>query len=399
MWKKLITLILSIFIICSLTACSKIPEIIHEAISPASETINDTGKDEASGEKMESSVTGKEEAYILTGTVKETLVIDSEDDIVITLDNVTAKLDESLIKIKNAKSAILVIKGTNTVECGGEETKAIKSNVDLIIEGDGTLNITTTDTCIKSDTNLVVNSGTLNLDGGSEGDGLRSDETLTINGGTISISSGEGLESTQVTINGGTVVITAIDDGINASEKSETLSPSVTINGGTIDITMGQGDTDAIDSNGSLTITGGSINISAQFAFDYETTVTFTGGTVYVNGQKITQITNSMFDGGGFGGGPGGWVENDNNQGGPGSWGKPGSNDPSNGGESQFGGFGPGNYKPGDGSSSQGPGSFGGFPSDGSIPSNGDFGEFPSDGDWPEVPPFGGEWSPDDQNP
>ena len=183
-----------------------------------------------------------------------------------------------------------------------------------------------TDTCIKSDTNLTVNSGTLNLNGGSDGDGLRSDETLTINGGTISITSGEGIESTQITINDGTVVISATDDGINASSKSETLSPSVTINGGNLDITMAQGDTDAIDSNGSLTITGGNINISAQFAFDYDGTVSFTGGTVYVNGQQLTQITNNMMPGG------------------QGNWG------------GQQGGMAPGGMAPGDNSGQHGPG-------------------------------------------
>ena len=50
---------------------------------------------------------------------------------------------------------------------------------------------------------------------------------------------------------------------------------------------MGAGDTDGIDSNGNIIITG---------------------GTVYVNGQQVTTLPNQFMGGGmgGFGGGPGG---------------------------------------------------------------------------------------------
>ena len=71
----------------------------------------------------------------------------------------------------------------------------------------------------------------------------------------------------------------------------------VEINGGELTIDMGQGDTDAVDSNGDLKITGGKITITAQSAFDYDGTVTFTGGTVIVNGTQVTTITNQLMGG------------------------------------------------------------------------------------------------------
>ena len=74
------------------------------------------------------------------------------------------------------------------------------------------------------------------------------------------------------------------------------------INGGEISVTMAQGDTDAIDSNGNLYINGGTINITAQFAFDYDGIGQLNGGTVIVNGSQINQLSNSMMGGGGFGG-------------------------------------------------------------------------------------------------
>ena len=69
---------------------------------------------------------------------------------------------------------------------------------------------------------------------------------------------------------------------------------------------MGQGDTDAIDSNGNLYINGGTINITAQSAFDYDKEAKYNGGTVTVNGEKITTITNQMMTG------PGGMQQGNN---------------------------------------------------------------------------------------
>ena len=101
--------------------------------------------------------------------------------------------------------------------------------------------------------------------------------------------------------------IYATDDGINASEKATNYDVQIEINGGNLDITMAEGDTDALDSNGTLTINGGNINITAQFAFDFDLTASLNGGTVTVNGTQVTSITNSMMEGGGGPGGQGGF--------------------------------------------------------------------------------------------
>ena len=89
---------------------------------------------------------------------------------------------------------------------------------------------------------------------------------------------------------------------------------------------MGQGDTDAIDVNGDLSITGGTINITAQSPFDVDGTVSFTGGTVIENGQEVSQISSQMM-GGGMNGGPGGQMQGGfgggQMQGGPGGSGGP----------------------------------------------------------------------------
>jgi hypothetical protein len=68
---------------------------------------------------------------------------------------------------------------------------------------------------------------------------------------------------------------------------------------------MGSGDTDAVDSNGNLIITGGTLDITAQSPFDYDGACQKTGGTLIINGTETDTISNQMM-GGGKGGRTGG---------------------------------------------------------------------------------------------
>ena len=70
---------------------------------------------------------------------------------------------------------------------------------------------------------------------------------------------------------------------------------------------MGAGDTDAVDSNGDLIITGGTIDITAQSPFDYDGSCSYTGGTIIVNGVETDSVSNQMMGGGMAGGAPGGF--------------------------------------------------------------------------------------------
>lgn len=65
---------------------------------------------------------------------------------------------------------------------------------------------------------------------------------------------------------------------------------------------MGQGDTDAIDANGNIIVSGGTINITATVSsFDYDGTATYTDGTIIINGTQVDSIPQSMMGGGGIG--------------------------------------------------------------------------------------------------
>ena len=188
-----------------------------------------------------------------------------------------------------------------------ESGKGIKAGVSLIMNG-GVCSIDSLDDAIHTNGSLMIGAGSYSLRSGD--DGIHADEKAEISGGTLEISAAEGIEGSYVLVSGGEITIQASDDGINAARKSSTYAPSVEITGGSISITMGAGDTDGIDSNGSLIISGGTISINAHSPFDYDGSASFTGGTVYVNGQQVSTLTNQMMGGpggmGGFGNVPGG---------------------------------------------------------------------------------------------
>ena len=308
--------------------------------------------------------------YVITGSAKNSTVIvnaSSDAEVHLVFDNVSiTNTNKPAVYTVNAKNVYVTTtqNSTNNLTVTGEFTEDNGDDIDAVIfaktnitlNGLGTLNIDSSANGVASNNDLKVTGGTYNVNttkhgfkalnsirvvdgtfninatkdgfhseneddlttgyvyiaGGnftinSEDDGIQGTTITEIDGGTFDINSVEGIEGTYVQINDGTIKIYATDDGINASEKATNYDVQIEINGGNLDITMAEGDTDALDANGTLTINGGSINITAQFAFDYDLTASLNGGTVIVNGTQVTSITNSMMEGGGGPGGQGGF--------------------------------------------------------------------------------------------
>lgn len=314
--------------------------------------------------------------YVITGTAKNSTVIvnaSADAEVHLVFDNASiTNTNKPTVYAVNAKNVYVTTaqNSTNNLKVTGEFTEDDGKNIDavifaktnIILNGLGTLNIDSSANGVTSNNDLKVTGGTYNINtakhgfkalnsirvadgtfnikatkdgfhseneddlttgyvyiaGGnftinSEDDGIQGTTITEIDGGTFNINAVEGIEGTYVQINDGTIKIYATDDGINASEKATNYDVQLEINGGNLDITMAEGDTDALDANGTLTINGGYINITAQSAFDYDLTGTLNGGTVIVNGTQVTTLENSMM------GGPG----EQPGQGGPGRFGGP----------------------------------------------------------------------------
>ncbi len=105
----------------------------------------------------------------------------------------------------------------------------------------------------------------------------------------------EGLDTEMhLAIEGGNVNITSGNDGINCNEDGVS---AITIAGGTVDITVdgSTGEGDGIDSNGYLTLTGGTVRASAcgqsgDAGLDAEQAVSLTGATVMAAGNMLDAL-------------------------------------------------------------------------------------------------------------
>ena len=246
--------------------------------------------------------------FISDGEVNTDAVIYSKDDLVFngtgTL-NITSYYGNGI----TSKDDMKITGGTYNVKSALD---AFEAN-DSISVSDGIFNISTNKDGFhcendEAEGTVAISGGTFTITSGS--DGIQACALLQIDGGTFDINASEGLEATYILINEGDINVYAADDGINASASSDSYETAIEINGGNINVEVGQGDTDAIDSNGSIYINGGTINVTAQMSsFDYDRTAEFNGGTIIVNGTEVSEIPQSMMGGGmrgGMNGGMGG---------------------------------------------------------------------------------------------
>ncbi len=259
----------------------------------------------------------EEGVYVISGSASDvTITVEAADEakIQIVLDGVSVtNTDAPVIYIKLAdKVFVTTAEGTeNTLEVTGTFTAdgdintdaAIFSKDDLTLNGEGTLTISSTDNAVSCKDDLTVTGGTYKINCTS--DAFEANDSIAVSGGTFDLTGAECIEGTAVVINGGTIQISASDDGINATAKSSAYDVSVTINGGDATIGMGSGDTDAIDANGSIYINGGTVDITANSAFDYDGEGSLNGGTVTVNGEQVASLENQMAGGGMRSGGAG----------------------------------------------------------------------------------------------
>ena len=252
--------------------------------------------------------------------------------------------------IKGAASSDITVSGSLTLNISSVNN-ALASDGSLTVDS-GTVNIVSQNGGVKSDPDdgdsasagiLTVNGGTVSvtaagkgfsaneiiITGGSisvdsEGDAFHAD-IITVSAGDITVSTGddalhadsvitvgtdgsesgprlsivkshEGLEAVTINLFSGYGAIVADDDGLNATGGTQSSGfASAASSGSLIKITGGtwyiNSDGDGIDSNGDITISGGSTVVygaadNSNSAFDYDGTATLTGGNVLAVGMS-----------------------------------------------------------------------------------------------------------------
>lgn len=254
-------------------------------------------------------------SYTLTGTLSDGQICvdtDKESKVRLILSSVhISNTGSAAVYVRSADKVILSLAdgSSNTLETIGSFVQTDENNVDgavfskedLTIKGSGSLTVNASGGHgIVSKDDLKITGGTVTVNAGKKA--LSANDSVIVENGILTLNAGtEGMEASNVVISGGEISIQAADDGINATWLSDQTRPAIEISGGSLTVVMGTGDTDGIDSNGDLSITGGSIDISGNSAFDVDGTITFTGGSVVVNGQQVDSIPNQMMGMGGFG--------------------------------------------------------------------------------------------------
>lgn len=262
-----------------------------------------------------------------------------EADVHLVLDGVSIKNTSGpAIFIESAGDVTIELKGENkiTATATKDYNGAIYSKSDLILSGDGSLEISSTIDGIVSKDDLKIDGGTFIVNAKDEG--IVGKDSITINGGdlTITATNGHGLKTSneekkgdmeiaggKISINSGTdglhsianirisdgvITISAGDDGIHADS-------TITIDGGTInvvksyegieggEIVVNSGDIKVVASDDGLNAAGGSDNTKSKassFSGDTSKAITIAGGNVYVDasGDGIDSNGNIYISGG-----------------------------------------------------------------------------------------------------
>lgn len=264
-------------------------------------TLEVTGTFETvdTAESLDSSVTTEESGANLDA------VIFSKDDLVI---NGVGTLNiSSTDNAVTSKDTLKITGSTINVSCTGSAFEAH----DAIEVADGTINITSCNDGLHAENDeddsvgyIYICGGTFNIT--ASDDAIHATTIVQIDSSNMNLTGAECIEGTYIQINGGDITINASDDGINAASKSSEYTPTFEMNDGTLKVTMGAGDTDGIDANGNIYVNGGTIDVSGQSTFDYDGEAQYNGGTIIENGTETNTISNQMMGGGPGGGGFGG---------------------------------------------------------------------------------------------
>lgn len=261
--------------------------------------------------------------YNITGNIDNgSITIETNADIKLILNDVSITNQSGpCINVVSAQNIYIELKGDNTLnsKTTDDYNGTIYSKNDLLLLGDGNLEIISNIDGIVTKDDLQIDSGNITIK--ADDDGLVGKDSVKITGGKLEITStGDSIKTTNeekgvIQIDGGQIDITSSLDGIQsisdviindgnitiktgkgASTKSTSrqwmnnqttdsikgikADSNIYINGGTIDINS---EDDSVHSNGNIEITGGKLTMaSGDDGIHADKDVTIKDGTIDV---------------------------------------------------------------------------------------------------------------------
>lgn len=226
--------------------------------------------------------------YVLTGTANPgRFAIESTTTPTVILNgvNLTNPTGKAMDLTCNNGVILEIADGTtNSLSDGSESDKkaALMSNSDLLVQGNGTLNLTSfVKHPIKVKGICTINSGNFVITSDVEDvNGFSADSTLVINGGSFDITMNGDISKgikcdDNLTINGGEITIVAAGSTVLETVNNQNV-PSyctaikcdndISINGGSFNITLPTTNHGgkSISADGNITISGGTFEILTQ---------------------------------------------------------------------------------------------------------------------------------------
>lgn len=174
-------------------------------------------------------------------------------------------------------------------------TKGIKGTQGVKIKG-GTFLINSSDNCIHSSGEIEISGGDFTIYTGNRA--LKADSLLTILDGNFDVKEAfKGISSHRLKIHSGNISINSRNDCLKATlgvDSTENDGSSIHISGGTLLLTTEKGD--AVDSNGSIEMLGGTLVLQGSQtdpdeAISHRSTFTISGGNLVAAGAKTLAPT------------------------------------------------------------------------------------------------------------
>ncbi len=194
--------------------------------------------------------------------------------------------------------------------------KGIKADSNIVIEA-GKIDVNSRDDGIHCDGDLTITGGFATVK--SDDDGIHAEKTLTVKGGTVEVTMAyEGMEAAYMNFEGGVTSVITTNDAWNAAGANASSSTGgnnggrggpgggfgfssdgskAKVTGGFHYLYVGTGDTDGMDSNGDIDISGGVVIIECRMNGGMGGMVDSDGSTSITGGKLLGFGTNNSEEG------------------------------------------------------------------------------------------------------